>query len=43
MTLDICGHLFPRYNDNEKLAAAERALLDYVSKYLILIIIINFM
>jgi len=27
MTLDIYGHLFPRHDDSEELAAAERALL----------------
>jgi integrase len=27
MTLDIYGHLFPRVDDSEELAAAERALL----------------
>ena len=27
MTLDIYGHLFPRADDSEELAAAERALL----------------
>jgi integrase len=28
MTLDIYGHLFPRHDDSEELAAAERALLS---------------
>ena len=28
MTLDIYGDLFPRHDDSEELAAAERALLD---------------
>lgn len=27
MTLDVYGHLFPRHDDSEELAAAERALL----------------
>jgi integrase len=27
MTLDIYGHLFPRHDDSEKLAAAEHAFL----------------
>jgi integrase len=27
MTLDIYGHLFPRHDDSEELAAAEHALL----------------
>jgi integrase len=27
MTLDVYGHLFPRRDDGEELAAAERALL----------------
>jgi hypothetical protein len=27
MTLDVYGHLFPRHDDGEELAAAERALL----------------
>jgi integrase len=27
MTLDIYRHLFPRHDDSEELAAAERALL----------------
>jgi hypothetical protein len=27
MTLDICGHLFPRLDDSEEPAAAERVLL----------------
>jgi len=26
MTLDVYGHLFPRHDDSEELAAAERAL-----------------
>jgi integrase len=27
MTLDIYGHLFPRHDDSEEMAAAERVLL----------------
>jgi hypothetical protein len=33
MTLDIYGHLFPRHDDSEELAAAERSWL--LTKYLI--------